>query len=95
MIVEATSGAFQAWVEEMNIFRKLAESERRWGPIALQLFLVVASAIGLAYFAGTNIVMVLFFPVAIGWYFNANEVHRLVLIPLWIILAFAVGGTLD
>lgn len=79
----------------MNIFSRLAESPRRRGSIALQLLLVVASAVGLAYFADTNLLMVLFFPVAIGWYFNTNEVHRLVLIPLWIILAFAIGGTLD
>lgn len=72
----------------------IANSEGRVIPITLQLILVVVSSIGIAFLPYSNLLMVLIFPTVIGWHLNGNEVHRLVLIPLWIMIALLIGAAI-
>ena len=78
----------------MSPLSVIANREERLGPIALQLILVFLSSIGVAFLPYSNLLMILIFPAGIGWYLNGNEIHRLILIPLWIIISLVIGAAI-
>ena len=78
----------------MNILSLIANYERRTGPIILQISLVMITSIAISFLPYNNLFMFIITPIAIGWYFNGNEVHRLIFIPLWIIITWGIGAAI-
>jgi hypothetical protein len=78
----------------MNFIARIADRENRLIPIVLQCAVVTASAVGFSYLPNGNILFFTLWPASIGWFLNRNEVHRLILIPAWIMASLLIAGSL-
>ena len=79
----------------MNLISMIAKKEDRLGPIILQIVILISGTVVISFFPLNYRWIGLIFPVVIGWYFNQNEVHRIILIPIWIIIAWIIAASLS
>ena len=82
------------------MWRFVVYSERRFWPVIIQLGMVASGATFFThltdffnYLSPLNLVWMIGLPAAIGFFCNENEVHRLILIQVLVILSLAVSIT--
>ena len=78
----------------MKLLSTIANREDRLGVTAFQFVLVVVASIGIIFLPQAYWVLIIIFPMVIGWCLNANEIHRLILIPLWIVISLIIGSAI-
>ena len=78
----------------MITISSIANSDKRYWPVFIQFILICLGSIIITIFIQNYFIINIIFPVMIGWYLNANEVHRIILIPIWIIISLIVGAAI-